>query len=105
MSDSIVTTEVRCPQGSKGLLCKLIGDPKDITDLQSLKMQHHCRECTKDLRDLLGRDKIERVLHLYTITGEFLATQVKFRDEDTIRTLDQATQERLVNLAYSFRRH
>ena len=106
MSDAahiVETTEVRCPARAKGLLGKLVstgkGNPLDFNDYM---VQLHCSNCTKDMRNIFGSNKVLRVLHLFNIVGDFVKTQVQFRDEKEVRDISEEAQLQIMELASSF---
>ena len=106
MSDDVVTvetTEVRCPAKAKGLLGKLViaGD-KPTDGFDNLLIQLHCSNCTKDLRSILGADRVLRVLHLYNVVGDFVKTQVQFRGDHKEVDLNPETQMKVAELSAAF---
>lgn len=78
MSD--VTTDIRCPSGSS-LLTKVL-NPMEVPleFIDSNLLQLFCKDCSREFRRLLGDDKVQRVLHIFTSAGDFRHTTVQFRD-------------------------
>lgn len=81
MSDTIVRTEIRCPTGSNSLLLKVLSRGKpDLKARGEDLLELYCKECSRDFRRIGGLDPIQRVLHIMTTTGEFIQTEIQFKD-------------------------
>lgn len=96
-----VTIDLRCPTGSTSLMGRLVTGDNIPEYIEGLFLQLHCRECTKDFRRL--SEGVLRVLHLYTTTGEFVETQIQFR-EGADKYIDLETQSNIFKLSTEFKR-
>lgn len=98
---STVITDVRCPVGANTLLMRVLSEGGEPIRFEDQRMQLHCKECSRDFRKI--RDNIQRVLHIYSMDGEFLLTQIQFKDGED-QTIDVETQLRIIRLNSRFTR-
>lgn len=108
-TQTYISSDIRCPTGSKGLMAKLVhldtGREIDTSlnqGLDTVLVELSCRDCTKDFRRIIG--DVLRVVHLYRVDGEFQFTKIQFRDDKSDKKIDRQTQIDIYALASSFRR-
>ena len=104
MSDITITTEIRCPTGSNSLLLKVLSKGNAPlkargTDLLEL----YCKECSRDFRRIEGLDPVQRVLHIMQTDGQFVHTEIQFKD-GAGKEIDLDTQVSILELSAKFKR-
>lgn len=66
------SVELRCPNGPKALLCKVISDGDTVQYTTDNLIELNCRDCTKEFRR--QRPEIKRVVHRFNVLGELVET-------------------------------
>lgn len=103
-SDTIIRTEIRCPTGSNSLLLKVLSKGKpDLKARGTDLLELFCKECTKDFRRIEGLDPVQRVLHIMTTTGEFIQTEIQFKD-GAGKEIGLEAQADIIKLSAQFKR-
>lgn len=95
-------TDIRCPLGTSLLLRILSTDSKlPIEFVDSHLLQLHCKECSREFRRISGTDNVQRVLHVFTTSGDFKHTTIQFKD-GADRDISLADQIALFDLSSRF---
>lgn len=105
-ADKEMVTPVRCPIWSS-LLLNVLGDMSSLRVLDQ-RLELHCKDCSREFRKAFPKSmEVQRVLHIFQTSGEFLQTVIQFKDHtgrgDKRLSLDD--QIKILELANSFRPH
>lgn len=95
--------DIRCPSGSSLLLRVLSTGEAPVEFIDSHHLQLFCKECTRDSKKIDGVQNIQRILHIFTTQGEFLRSEVQFKDGGS-RSISPQAQAKIMELASQFRR-